>query len=258
MRVDIHVHTNKYSACGVSTPDEMIQAAIDSGLDAIVLTEHDYMWQPRELAALQARYTQIKLFAGIEVSIDDEEHIVVVGVPDPSLFHPFMSPTELIAAVRRHGGAAVLAHPFRWSQAVRRDILDAGFDAIEISSNSIRNYMQEPITKLQNQLQLPLVASSDGHHTRGLGLYAIELERPAQDDSELARMIRQGQFSPWHNPQRIETLNAQITAALVEVSRLIENGLDTREALRKVGLSGTLTYAVKNNLDIRYPKGVIM
>ncbi|MGI6363208.1 MAG: PHP domain-containing protein [Bacillota bacterium] len=210
MKVDLHVHTSKYSPCGVSSPEEMVGAAIASGLDAIVLAEHDYMWDEAELADLQGRFPGIKIFAGIEVSIDAAEHIVVIGVPDRQLFAPFMAPADVIAAVRQHQGAAVLAHPFRWRPEVRRDILEVRLDAVELYSNSIRNYMQQPIRSLLQKLQLPHVASSDGHHTRQLGLYAIDLPRPAQDDKELARMIRRGCFNIWANPERIKDINAII------------------------------------------------
>lgn len=210
MKVDLHVHTSKYSPCGVSSPEEMVGAAIASGLDAIVLAEHDYMWDEAELADLQGRFPGIKIFAGIEVSIDAAEHIVVIGVPDRQLFAPFMAPADVIAAVRQHQGAAVLAHPFRWRPEVRRDILEVRLDAVELYSNSIRNYMQQPIRRLLQKLQLPCVASSDGHHTKQLGLYAIELRQPAKDDKDLARMIRQGCFRIWANPERINEINAII------------------------------------------------
>ena len=187
----------------------MVGAAIASGLDAIVLAEHDYMWDEAELADLQGRFPGIKIFAGIEVSIDAAEHIVVIGVPDRQLFAPFMAPADVIAAVRHHPGELFLP-TLPLETEVRRDILEVRLDAVELYSNSIRNYMQQPIRSLLQKLQLPHVASSDGHHTRQLGLYAIDLPRPAQDDKELARMIRRGCFNIWANPERIKDINAII------------------------------------------------
>lgn len=255
MKVDIHVHTNKHSNCGVSSPEEMVQAAIACGLDAIVLTEHDYMWRPQELASLQARFPRIKLFSGIEVSVDYSEHIIVIGVPNPELFSPFMKPADLVAAVRQHQGAAILAHPYRWSPSVRRDILEAQLDAVEVYSNSIRNYMQQPIRSLQQKLGLPLVASSDGHHTQQLGLYAIDLHQPARDDKDLARMIRQGQFDIWTNPERIEAINQDIAAKAKKLPELLGAGMTADAALRAAGIGGYLSYAVDNNYDILFPTG---
>jgi len=233
----------------------MVQAAIACGLDAIVLTEHDYMWRPEELASLQARFPRIKLFSGIEVSVDSAEHVVVIGVPHPQLFTPFMRPADLVAAVRRHQGAAILAHPYRWSPSVRQDILAVQLDAVEVYSNSIRNYMQQPIRDLHDKLKLPLVASSDGHHTEHLGLYAIDLHQPARDDKDLARMIRQGQFSIWTNPERISAINQDIAAKAKKLPELLRTGMTTRDALRAAGIRGYLSYAVDNNYDILFPTG---
>lgn len=254
MRVDIHVHTSRHSNCGVSSPEEMIQAAIASGLDALVFTEHDYMWTQEELSSLQGSYPEIKLFQGIEVSLSIDEHMVVIGVPDAGHFYPFMSPAELRATVRSHGGAAILAHPFRWTPNVRADILEAGFDAIEIYSNSIRNYMQAPIRDLQAKMNLPLVALSDGHHTSHLGLYALDLARPAEDEKDLALLIAAGEFNIWTNPKRIQAMNSKIADAREKLAELIENGTATRSALRQVGLSSNLAYAIENNMDILFPQ----
>jgi predicted metal-dependent phosphoesterase TrpH len=201
----------------------MVQAAIACGLDAIVLAEHDYMWQEEELADLQGRFPEIKIFSGVEVSIDVAEHIVVIGVEDRQLLSPFMAPADLVAAVCSHRGAAILAHPFRWAPSVRKDIQDVQLDAIEIFSNSIRNYMQQPIRDLQRKLRLPFVASSDGHHTKQLGLYAIDLQHPAQDGKDLARMIRHGQFSILTNPQRIDEINEIIPAETKKLSKPTES-----------------------------------
>ena len=138
-----------------------------------------------------------------------------------------MKPADLVAAVRQHQGAAVLAHPFRWSPTVRQDIQESDLDAIEIYSNSIRNYMQQPTLDLQKKLNLPLVATSDGHHTEQLGLYAIDLHQPAKDDKGLARMIRQGQFSLDQSPADRGN-KSEIATKLKEIPQLLDSGLVTR------------------------------
>ena len=253
MRVDVHVHTNKHSGCAVSSPEEMVRAAIAAGLDAIVLTEHDYMWEKDELGRLQKGFPEIMIFSGIEVSLDPAEHMVVIGAPDARPFFPGMKPAALAAAVRACQGAAILAHPFRWAPAVRRDILDACPDAIEIGSNSIRNYMAEPIKALQQRLKLPSLACSDGHHTEQLGLYAIDLWQPAQDAQDLAGMIRRGEYEIWTNPRRIAQENLKLEAKIKVLHRLLAEGHTPDEALWAAGLSRSLSYAVKKGFDLLFP-----
>lgn len=255
MRIDLHVHTNKYSECGKDSPDRMVQAAIRAGLDGIVFTEHNYQWSAAELAELRNRYPAIRLFRGIEVSITAEEHILVLGVPDAALFYPFMPPGEVMAAVGRYSGTAILAHPFRWSTSVRPDILTAGFHAIEVHSTSIRNYMQQPILSLQRQLNLPLVASSDGHSAEAMGLYAIDLKMPVADEKQLAAMVRQGQFTLWADERRIVALNARINRQREQLSRLLAQGISLPAAIREVGFSQHLVYPLSRKMDVLYPAG---
>ena len=40
---DFHTHTT-YSLHGMSSPSEMVDAAIEAGLDYIALTDHHYVW----------------------------------------------------------------------------------------------------------------------------------------------------------------------------------------------------------------------
>jgi predicted metal-dependent phosphoesterase TrpH len=80
MRVDIHVHTGKYSGCAVDTPETMVEGAIAAGLDGIVLSEHDLVWPSTLLADLQLRYPQIRLFSGAEMTTLEGEHVLALGL----------------------------------------------------------------------------------------------------------------------------------------------------------------------------------
>lgn len=253
MLVDIHVHTNRYSDCGVDDPDSIVKAAIEAGLDALVFSEHNYQWTEEETQELQDKYPGIKLFRGIEVSVSVDEHIVVVGAPDSDLFYPLMPAQALLDIVRYYSGAAVLAHPFRWSDTVRQDILDAGFDGIEVFSNSIREYMVGPILELQQRRNVPLVASSDGHDVDAFGLYAIDVSYQVNTEQELARALRQGDFSLWVNEAKVEELNAVMVGPKEHAMKLLAEGATPREALRQAGLSRYLGYALQRGLDIAYP-----
>lgn len=253
MLVDIHVHTNRYSDCGIDDPDSMVQAAIDVGLDALVFTEHNYQWTEEETQELQEKYPGIKLFRGIEVSVSVDEHIVVVGVPDSDLFYPLMPVHELMDIARYYSAAAVLAHPFRWSDTVIQDILDAGFDGIEVFSNSIREYMVKPILDLQHRRNVPLLATSDGHDVDSLGIYAIDVKYEVNTEQELAMAIRKGDFSLWVDDARVKDINSSTPDLKMQAMKLMEEGATPRAALRMAGLNPNLGYALERGLDISYP-----
>ncbi len=52
MLIDLHTHTQPLSHDSLLSPDELIEAARAAGLDAVCLTEHDFVWGPEEVRAL--------------------------------------------------------------------------------------------------------------------------------------------------------------------------------------------------------------
>ena len=52
--VDLHLHTNRGSADSNLAPKEMVARAQAIGIGAICITEHDNIWDLREIATLAA------------------------------------------------------------------------------------------------------------------------------------------------------------------------------------------------------------
>jgi hypothetical protein len=84
MKIDLHVHTRERSPCACSSTDEMILAAVDRGLDGLVITDHDRLVPTEDLAYLNAKYAPFRVFGGIEVTTRGE-HVLVLGVQDEAL-----------------------------------------------------------------------------------------------------------------------------------------------------------------------------
>ena len=65
MRIDLHAHSNLSD--GTQTPTELVQAAVEAGLDVLALTDHDTTlgWDEASVAADQMGLT---LVPGIEIS----------------------------------------------------------------------------------------------------------------------------------------------------------------------------------------------
>src|SRR5207253_9182884 len=116
-KFDHHLHTSRHSPDSVIDPIELLHRARAVGLDGVVITEHDYQWEPDELAELAARGDDlgVKVFSGAEVSAR-EGHFLVYGLPDLDEAPPGVWLRDLLRVVRGHGGAIVAAHPFRWDQ----------------------------------------------------------------------------------------------------------------------------------------------
>src|SRR4051794_3843955 len=124
-KFDHHVHTARHSPDSVIDPAELIERAKEAGLDGVVITEHDYQWEPDELSELQRRAGGLVVLSGAEISAM-EGHFLVYGLPDLDEVTPGIDLESLLVVVRRHRAAIVAAHPFRWDQDFEEILSDHG------------------------------------------------------------------------------------------------------------------------------------
>jgi predicted metal-dependent phosphoesterase TrpH len=75
--VDLHIHTT--ASDGVLTPAEVVQAAIDEGLSAVAITDHDTVEGiPQALTAAHA--TVLEVIPGVELSAEqDSSEVHILG-----------------------------------------------------------------------------------------------------------------------------------------------------------------------------------
>lgn len=73
MRIDLHTHSNVSD--GTQTPEQLIDSAVEAGLDVVALTDHDSTagWAP---AATRAQQRNIGFVPGIEISCEIEHRSV--------------------------------------------------------------------------------------------------------------------------------------------------------------------------------------
>ena len=200
-KIDHHVHTSRHSPDSDIDPAELIQRGREVGLDAVVITEHDYQWTAAELAELNARSDGLVVLAGAEISAM-EGHFLVYGLPDLAEVPPGVSLRDLLAVVRKHGAAVVAAHPFRWDQDFPTLIARHGavFDGVELVSNNVT-----PQTRRQTEATLritPMAAtgSSDGHVPAAVGCYYTEVPGPIRTMADFVAALQRGETRPGHTP----------------------------------------------------------
>ena len=89
MKVELHLHTRRYSGCATATPAEMMRTLIAAGYEAVYITEHDAVWSAAEIAELQEAFPPIRIFPGVELSVGTGvmplQHLLVLGTTDPDL-----------------------------------------------------------------------------------------------------------------------------------------------------------------------------
>src|ERR1039458_9479690 len=67
--VDLHLHTNRGSSDSNLAPKDLVNRARAIGIGAVCITEHDNMWDSREIAALAAG-SGVIFIRGMEVTTD--------------------------------------------------------------------------------------------------------------------------------------------------------------------------------------------
>ena len=79
--IDFHVHTAERSTCAIASQTEQIQKAIQSGLQAIAITDHSRLVPVHELERLNRIYAPFRILNGIEITADGEDWLVL-GITD--------------------------------------------------------------------------------------------------------------------------------------------------------------------------------
>ena len=197
LRFDIHLHTQRHSRCSRIDEHRLIEAAVQKGLDGLVITEHHYQWDEEELLALSKAscHEGFVLLAGFEYS-SSKGDILVYGLraEDVNTFPPGGDPEEMLARAQQMGAVCVAAHPTRASIAFDERILEMPFDGIEIQSVNLEAHEQRLAKKLADNLGIPGTSASDAHRLEDIGAYSMEFDVPIRGMSDLLDSIKCGKF----------------------------------------------------------------
>lgn len=195
MKVELHLHTSRYSSCAVNTPDEMIARLVEAGYHAAYITEHNEVWSDEELADLQAAFPAIRIFPGMELTIGDswQEHLVVLGSNDPEYLRIDEMP-DVLARAEAQGCLTVLAHPYRFDNGAT--MLDKGLrpDALEYFTN---NHAPENAARSQAvaaAMGLRLVNAGDSHGLSFIDRFWIETAGPLEQAKDIRRIVLAGDY----------------------------------------------------------------
>jgi len=202
MKVELHLHTSRYSGCAVDSPPELMTELIAAGYDAVFLTEHDAVWPDPELAELRGHFPGLTILPGVELSLDDGrafQHLLVLGTNDPAFVELARADRPDAAAIldqaRAAGCPTVLAHPFRWdggSAMLRRGLRP---DAIELRTCNHGPEHAAVSAATARGLNLPLVNAGDVHSLEMIGQFWIETARPVTCAAELREMLLAGEYA---------------------------------------------------------------
>jgi hypothetical protein len=205
MLIDLHSHTWPRSHDSVLNPDDLIARAKQAGLDAIAFSEHDTVWDHREIEELRAKHSFLVL-AGVEISTDDG-HILAFGI-DKYVFGMHRA-RELASYVEKAEGVMVAAHPYRrqmpwfsrseeeYEAALQKARSNPAYEfvkALEELNGRGSDKENEFSRRLCELMDLPGTGGTDSHAISDIGKSATCFERDIRDERELIAELKAGRF----------------------------------------------------------------
>lgn len=191
VRIDLHVHTARYSPCAEALKPELLEeAALAAGLQGVVITDHDVLWAEEELAFFQERFPRVRFFRGVELTTR-EAHLLCIGLHDLAGFFKRMPALEAVSLARQQGAFTVLAHPFRHTELTPE--LVAAVDALEVASLSFSEGDSYAAWSLAARFQKMALVGSDAHAPAMLGWASVLLPELPESTDRLVQVLRAGQ-----------------------------------------------------------------
>lgn len=204
--MDSHMHS-MFSYCSISQPEDIILWAVQIGLGAIAVTDHnniegalDAMRCADDLKARELIPEDFIVIPGIEINTS-QGHIQALFFEGKIQID--MDPSDTVKAIHDAGGLAVAVHPYN-SKGIRDAIFDSEFDAIEVECGSVFGRdLVEKNRSLINDARFAGVAklgSSDGHYIRAIGS-CYSVLKPEQITLEgIRKAIISGNTTPRSTP----------------------------------------------------------
>jgi len=189
----------------VLNPDDLIVRAKQAGLDGICFSEHDTVWDQKDVDELRAKHDFLVL-AGVEISTDDG-HILAFGI-DKYVFGMHRA-RELASYVEKAEGVMVAAHPYRrqmpwfsrndeeYQAALDKASRNPAYQyvkALEELNGRGSDKENEFSRRLCEMMALPGTGGTDSHAISDIGKCATYFEREIRDERELIAELKAGRF----------------------------------------------------------------
>lgn len=189
MKADLHVHTS-FSYDAVSTPKEIVKAALEKGINCLCITDHGEI--KGAIEAMKFGYDKdILIIPGIEILSCSGD---ILGINVKKIIPDGLSAQETIKEIKKQKGIAVIPHPFYKPFAGflggEKVIKLLQIDAIEaFNANVIFRKSNKKSLNFAQKFKLPFTAGSDAHKARYVGSAYLEFSNSVQSAEELIKEI---------------------------------------------------------------------
>lgn len=169
-----------------------MRACLAADYDVVYLTEHDAVWPDDELDMLRHSFRELRIFPGVELTLDDH-HLLVLGTNDPEYLRT-NDAAEVIRRARGEGHLTVLAHPFRWQGGA--EMLNGAElpDALEWRTPNHLPEMADRSEDTAALLGLALVNVGDVHALDAIDRYWIETAHVLDGPDDIREVVLSGAY----------------------------------------------------------------
>ena len=154
MEVDLHIHSY-HSTDSRSRPVDIVARAVELGLGAIAITDHDSWEGAREARRLAEG--RILIVPGAEVKTDRGD-VLALFVDDEIRSKQF---SVVIDDIRAAGGVSIIPHPADSPKMTELELRAA--DGIEVFNSTCTRRSNARAAEMAQRLSKPSFASSDAH-----------------------------------------------------------------------------------------------
>jgi predicted metal-dependent phosphoesterase TrpH len=183
MKLDLHVHSC-HSSDSKSRVIDIINKAVEKGLDGIAITDHHSFKGSREALEVNPHPSFLiipgaeyrTMYGHVQGLFIKEKLRLDKNLRDAGGFWPFAAVVE---EIHRQGGIAVLAHPYKNRTTLPEEVWSK-VDAVEVYNSRAayggrNSRANEQAAEAAAKYNLPFTAGSDGHWLVEIGRAYMEI-----------------------------------------------------------------------------------
>lgn len=160
MEIDLHIHSH-HSMDSRAKPEDIVTQAVNLGLGAIAVTDHDSWEGAREASQIAAG--RILIIPGAEIKTDRGD-VLALFVEEEIRSREFM---VVIDEIRARAGLSIIPHPAD-SPRMRESEFRAA-DGLEVFNSTCTRHSNARACELARRLSKPGIGSSDAHMILEIG-----------------------------------------------------------------------------------------
>lgn len=200
IRIDLHLHTSASFDC-LNDPMQVLQRALDGGLDRIAITDHNEL---HTALMMKERYPD-RIVVGEEVKTAEGVDVIGYFIEQPI---PKGTPARVTCErIRAQGGVVYVPHPFAPGKGggghILAEIADL-VDAVEAFNARLHDpSLNERAVAWGRARGLPLGAGSDAHTLDEIGRAYVEMPPFNDDARSFLAALRAGTVHGTASPRRV-------------------------------------------------------